>query len=81
VNYFFDVKERSPTVRVHPLLLSLIAALNESRGSLNISSIAEDDPRVLDNEYYTPPSNLPPLEIHIPGQNSILHSLIPMVFL
>lgn len=74
MNYFFDVKERSPTLCVHPLLLSLTAALNASTDSPNISSISENDPRVLSHKYYTSLSDLPPLEIHIAGQNGMLHS-------
>jgi hypothetical protein len=35
----------------------------------NLSSVSEDDPRALSNKFYTPPGELPPLDIHFPGQN------------
>jgi hypothetical protein len=79
MNNFFDVKGGSPRPCIHPLLLSLMAAFNESTHSPNIFSVSEDDPRVLNHKYYTSLSNFPPLEIHVTGQNGMLLSLIPMV--
>ena len=70
MKFFFNVNARSDTPpRVHPLLLSLAAVYDKSNDSPNISSVSEDDPRVLSNKYYTSPSDLPPLDIHFPGQN------------
>jgi hypothetical protein len=61
--------EGRPCPRVHPLLVSLAAAFNQGDSAPNISSVSEDDPRVVRGNYYTPPDNLPPLEIHFDGQN------------
>jgi hypothetical protein len=66
---FVVVGKSGPTPRVHPLLLSLAEVFKESHKSPQISSISEDDPRVLSNNYYTPPSEFPPLDTHFPGQN------------
>src|ERR1019366_7557238 len=69
MNYFFAVKNSSPIPRVHPLLLSLAEVFKESETSPEISSISKDDPRVLNSKYYTTPSNFPPLDAHLSGQN------------
>jgi hypothetical protein len=54
--------------RIHPLLLSLSEVYNNSH-SRSISSISEDDPGILSSNLYTSPNDLPPLDIHFPGQN------------
>lgn len=70
MNYYFQAKKRSPTPpRLHPLLLSLTDAYNESDKSPDISSVSEDDPRALRSNYYTSPGDLPPLDIHFSGKN------------
>jgi hypothetical protein len=58
-------------IRAHPLLLSLTEAMNRSETSPNISAVSENDERVLGNEYYTSPTEFPPLEIHFSGQNGL----------
>ncbi|KAH9016602.1 hypothetical protein EDB84DRAFT_1567170 [Lactarius hengduanensis] len=69
-DYYFRANTSSPTpLRIHPLLLSLMEAFREHEDSPNISSVSENDPKVLSSNYYTSPSNLPPLDIHFPGQN------------
>jgi hypothetical protein len=74
MNYFVETKERSPNhLRIHPLFLSLTAAFTKSAKSPDIGSVSENDPRVLNNQYYTSSSDLPPLDIHFPGQNSRPH--------
>ncbi|KAH9021447.1 hypothetical protein EDB85DRAFT_1895655 [Lactarius pseudohatsudake] len=69
-DYYFRANTSSPTpLRIHPLLLSLIEAFREHEDSPNISSVSENDPKVLSSNYYASPSNLPLLDIHFPGQN------------
>jgi hypothetical protein len=52
--------------------MEVITEFERSPATLpKILSISEDDPRVLDSEHYTSPENLPPLEIHTPGQNGM----------
>jgi hypothetical protein len=68
MTYYHQASQRGHTPpRVHPLLLSLAEVYNKS--PLNISSISRDDPRILSSKYYTSPDDLPPLDIHFPGQN------------
>ena len=77
MNYYFDVKHLTPPPRVHPLLLSLNKEITESEHSktfLKINMVSENDERINDlaskhAQFYTPPENFPPLEIHVPGQN------------
>jgi len=59
-------------IRLHPLLLSLSATINESETNPDISAISENDKRVevLGHNLYVSPSALPPLEIHISEKNS-----------
>ena len=59
-------------IRLHPLLLSLSRAINASETNPDISAISENDKRVkvLGNSLYISPSALPPLEMHVWGQNS-----------
>ena len=71
MDYFLAVKNTSPIPRVHPLLLSLTEAFKNMEVSRNISSISEDDPRVLENDYYTMPETFPPLDIHSSSQNGM----------
>ncbi|KAH9038878.1 hypothetical protein EDB85DRAFT_1887644 [Lactarius pseudohatsudake] len=69
-DYYFRANTSSPTpLRIHLLLLSLMEAFREHEDSLNISSVSENNPKGLSSNYYTSPSNLPPLDIHFPGQN------------
>jgi hypothetical protein len=69
MNYFFEVKDRSPIPRVHPLLLSLSEVIEEAEMSPNLTTISEDDPRVLSSNFYASPGNFPPLDMHLSGQN------------
>ena len=74
MNYFVEARDRSPNhLCIHPLFLSLTTAFMKSEKSPDISSVFENDPRVLNSQYYTSPSDLPPLNIHFPGQNSRAH--------
>jgi len=63
-------------IHVHPILLSLSMAVNKSMTNPDINTISESDERVLTSDIYTLPSALPPLEIHILGENgkSLLHN-------
>ncbi|KAH9069438.1 hypothetical protein EDB83DRAFT_2314462 [Lactarius deliciosus] len=71
MNYFEEAARGCQTPpRVHPLLLSLAEAWNTSDTSLDIHSISENDPRVIGNPYYIVPSELPPLNSFIPGNNN-----------
>jgi hypothetical protein len=56
-------------IRVHPILLSLEKTIDASETDPDISTISENDARAVGSGYYTSPSALPPLEIHISGQN------------
>jgi hypothetical protein len=56
---------------VHPLLLSLFVVLKKSRTSPEIGSVSEDDPGITDDTHYTSPSDLPSLNIHVPGKNGV----------
>ena len=60
-------------LRVHPLFLSLTVEFAKSDKSPDIGSVSENDPRTLSDDYYTPPSDLPPLNIHFPGQNGVTY--------
>jgi hypothetical protein len=70
MNLYFDARKRNPslTIHVHPLLLSLAETINASETNPDISTISENDERVLGSKFYTSPTELPPLEIHISGQ-------------
>jgi hypothetical protein len=67
------VKHKSPIPRVHPLILSLTWAINESEEIPNkipnVVFISENDPGTLGNRYYTSPKNFPPLDEHLYGQS------------
>ena len=63
-------------VRVHPLLLSLTEAIDASETNPDISTVSENDERVLNSKFYTSPRALPPLEIHSSGKNGQSTSLI-----
>jgi hypothetical protein len=60
---------RPPFPRFHPLLLSLSEAFNKSGTAPDISSVSEDDPRAVRSNYYTPPNDLPPLDIPFDDKN------------
>jgi len=76
LNFYADAQKENPTpIRIHPLLLSLSETVNASPKSPEISSISENDKRVLKNPLYTSPSALPLLEMHFSGQNGL--SLLP----
>jgi hypothetical protein len=68
---YADTLKSSPeaTIRVHALLLSLTETINASETNPDISAISENDERALRYPLYTLPSELPPLEIHVSGQN------------
>jgi hypothetical protein len=70
MNYFYKTEGQSTNLRVHPLLLSLTKVFNASdktRSTPKISSISEDDERVLSHKYYAKPGNFPPLDMHFSG--------------
>jgi hypothetical protein len=67
MNYFEEVARGGQTPRVHPLLLSLCEAWKASYANPDIQSISENDPRVIRSAYYISPSELPPLNCHVPG--------------
>ena len=70
VDYYCDAITRSHVpLRIHPLLLSLMEVFKEGGVTVNISSVSENDSRILSSNYYTSPKNLPLLNIHLPGQN------------
>jgi hypothetical protein len=70
MHYFVTARNGSTNhLRVHPLFLSLTAAFAKCEKSPDFGSVSENDPRTLSNDYYTSPSDLPPLNIHFPGQN------------
>jgi len=73
MNFYHEAHKRSPdiAIRVHPLLLSLTSTIDACEENPDISTISEDDERVLRNQYYTSPSALPPLEIHFSGKNGL----------
>jgi hypothetical protein len=71
MNYFASVKNKRPIPRIHPLLLSLSEAFSKSDTSLDISSISEDDPKVLGSMHYTSSSEFPPMDIHLSGDNGM----------
>ncbi|KAH9170153.1 hypothetical protein EDB89DRAFT_1908021 [Lactarius sanguifluus] len=71
MNYFEEAARGCQTPpRVHPLLLSLSKAWSASDTSPDIHSVSENDPRVIGNPYYILPSELPPLNSHIPGNSN-----------
>jgi len=73
MNHFEMVsREGPPYPRFHPLLLSLSEAFNESQTAPNISSVSEDDPRASRGNYYTSPTDLPPLDMH--DENGVAQS-------
>ena len=75
--YANAIRERPKIpICVHPILLSLSTAVNKSMTNPDINTISESDERVLTSDIYTSPSALPPLEIHILGENgkSLLHN-------
>lgn len=76
MGYFTEVRNSGFRPRVHSLLLSLNETLDLSKKAQDIISISENDPRILESEYYIPPALLPPLEIHFSGQNSASQSLL-----
>jgi hypothetical protein len=81
MTYFRNtLKGPDPAPRVHPLLLSLAAVYNESPKMPNISSISEDDIRAQGGNYYTPPGELPSLDIHYDGQEGMAQT-VTIVFL
>jgi hypothetical protein len=74
MNHFATLKRNNlPIPRVHPLWLSLTEAYRESSTAPNISSVSEDDPRVLESNYYAPPKDFPPLDIHFDGKDGALN--------
>jgi hypothetical protein len=75
MNIYLNAHQRNPNtrIRVHPLLLSLSETIAASDTNPEISNVSEDDKRVLGSIYYTPPSALPPLEMHISRENGLSH--------
>jgi hypothetical protein len=71
MTFYVAARNRNPSlnIRVHPLLLSLTAAIDASETNPDIKAISETDERALRSEFYTSHSTLPPLEIHFSGQN------------
>ncbi|KAF8267159.1 hypothetical protein EI94DRAFT_1701191 [Lactarius quietus] len=69
--YFTDAIDRSGIhPHMHPLFLSLTEVISKSGNAPDISSVSENDLRALRSNYYTAPSDLPPLDIHFNGQNA-----------
>ena len=68
-------ESQNTPIRIHPILLSLSEAMNNSKTNPDINTVSENDERVLTNSIYTLPSKLPPLEMHILGGNG--PSLLP----
>jgi hypothetical protein len=58
MGYFLEATKRGSAPHIHPLLLSLSEVYTESDESPKINTIAEDDPKALRSNYYTPPSEL-----------------------
>jgi hypothetical protein len=72
VDYYCDAITRSHVpLRIHPLLLSLMEVFKEGGVTVNISSVSENDSRILSSNYYTSARDLPLLNIHSPGQNGV----------
>src|ERR1700761_8422927 len=72
MTYFRNtLKGPDPAPCVHLLLLSLTAVYNDSPKMPSISSVSEDDIRAQRGDYYTPPSELPSLDIHFDGQEGM----------
>ena len=81
MSYFRNIlKSLDPAPHVHPLLLSLTAAYNDSPKMPNISSVSEDDIRAQRGDYYTPPSELPLLDIHFDGQEGMAQTMTIVFF-
>ena len=75
MNYFANIsREHHPCPRVHPLLISLAEAINESHTAPNISSVSENDPRALRSNYYTSPDELPSLDMPFDDETGAAHS-------
>jgi hypothetical protein len=73
MKFFTAASKRNPglKIRVHPLLLSLTATIDESETNPDIQAISENDERALNSDFYTPHSEFPPLEIHFSSQNCL----------
>ena len=72
MHYFVTASNGSTNhLCMHPLFLSLIMAFSKSEKSSDIGSLSENDPRTLNNDCYTPPSDLSPLNIQFPGQDGM----------
>src|SRR6266849_7462330 len=71
MNFFQANINPNSTIRIHPLLVSLTKAFHVSASSSDISSISENDKRASRSNFYTSPSEMPPLEIHSSGQNGL----------
>ena len=81
MSYFRNIlKCPNPAPCVHPLLLSLTAAYNDSPKLPNISSVSEDDIRAQRGDYYTPPGELPSLAIHFDGQEGMAQTMTIVFF-
>lgn len=73
MNYFEEASRGGQrSLRIHPLLLSLCKAWNASDTSPDISSISDNDPRVTEDAFYVPASELPPLNAHLSENNNHL---------
>jgi hypothetical protein len=80
MNHFEELLEGGGLIpHVHPLLLSLTVVIHKSETAPNkapnISSVCEDDPRVLRSQFYTSPNNLPSLDIQFDGQSGAAQSM------
>ena len=71
MNFYANTCNRNSnlTIRVHPVLLSLVKTINASETNPDISTISKNDKRALRSIYYMLPGALLPLEIHFSGQN------------
>ena len=70
MNFYNNATAIRPDVaiRAHPLLLSLTEAFDASEANPDISTVSENDERVLRSNFYTSPNAFPPLEMHFSGQ-------------
>jgi hypothetical protein len=70
LNFYNNATTINPDVaiRAHPILLSLTEAFDASEANPDISTVSENDERVLRSNFYTSPIAFPPLEMHFSGQ-------------
>ena len=82
INFYAATSNRNSgiAIHIHPLLLSLSETINASGTDPDISAISENDQRALSSDRYTPPSELPLLEMHLYGSNGPSLLLYQMLY-